>query len=98
MKAPILNADGSCPDCLRSWRQCAWHIADGLREDRERSEMLRRVCAAQRADEIGRVCARYELESDEMQTREEKAEEILRVSRFRQWNSNRARAYNSKKT
>jgi hypothetical protein len=33
--------------------------------------------AVAREHEIARVCARYELESDEFQTREQKAEKIL---------------------
>jgi len=78
MNAPTMNADGSCPACLRSWRQCDWHIAEGLRRDRERSAMFARVCRRASAEEIARTCARYELESDEFQTREEKAERILR--------------------
>jgi hypothetical protein len=38
-----------------------------------RSEAIRHAADALKAGEIARVCARYELESDEFRTREEKA-------------------------
>ena len=73
---PVLRADGSCPVCSSGW-VCAYHQEAGLRRDRERSAVLRRVCESMRAAEIGRVCARFELESDEFQTREQKAGRII---------------------
>lgn len=74
--APTLRPDGSCPACSGGW-SCPYHIAEGLRRDAEQSALLRRVAAAQRENEIARVCSRFELESDERGTREEKAAEIL---------------------
>lgn len=73
---PVLRRDGSCPACMGG-NVCRWHQEDGLRRDREGMDNLRRVCASAHAHEIGRICARYELESDEGGTREEKAERIL---------------------
>ena len=40
-------------------------------------EAIRRVCEAGHLQEIARICARFELESDEFLTREQKAEAIL---------------------
>lgn len=77
--APVLRADGSCPACSGGW-VCAFHRSQGLRADRERSAMLRRVCAGIRANRIAEVCARFELESDEGGTREEKAARMLAAS------------------
>jgi len=79
MNAPTMNPDGSCPKCLFAggWH-CEWHQAEAVRRCRERSAMAARVCRRATDEDIARTCARYELESDEFQTREEKAERILR--------------------
>lgn len=77
MPEPVMNADGSCPACARAWRRCEWHIAADLRADREKWDMLRQVLASARLHEIGRICARYELESDEGGTAYEKGARIL---------------------
>ena len=82
MKAPTLRQDGSCPACVGGW-QCAFHIAAGLEEDRQRSRTLARVVAGQRENEIARVCWLYELESDEGGTREEKAARLLGIESAR---------------
>lgn len=75
-KKPKTRADGSCSACVGGW-QCAWHQAEGVRVDRERGEMLRAVSANARKYDIAHLCARFELESDEMTTREQKAEHYL---------------------
>ena len=72
MKSPTLRSDGSCPACSGGWT-CSFHIAEGLRKDKENAATLRRVCESAKVNELARICARFELESDEMQTREEKA-------------------------
>jgi hypothetical protein len=76
MKKPLILSDGSCSACVGGW-QCAWHQNEGVRLDRERGAMLRRVSANSRQYEIARVCSRFELESDEGGTREEKAERYM---------------------
>lgn len=73
---PETYPDGACKACLGG-NKCDWHIERDAENDRKRSEMLRRVCAGIRANEIGRVCSRYELESDEFMTREQKAEALI---------------------
>ena len=70
---------GTCLDCVGrvGHGRCAFHAAEDRQRERTFSALLQRTVEAMRADEIGRICARYELESDEMQTREEKAASIL---------------------
>lgn len=46
-------------------------------QERRKSDALRWAVRHHRAAEIDRVCARYELESDEFQTAEEKAQELI---------------------
>ena len=79
MNKPTLRKDGSCSACCGGW-QCAWHQAEGVRRDRERGAMLRRISAVSWQYEIARVCSRFELESNEGGTREEKAERYLAVN------------------
>ena len=64
--------DGACMACAGGWK-CAYHIQEDAIADRKRSELLRSVAAGIAQTRIYRVCARFELESDEMATREEKA-------------------------
>ena len=47
------------------------------RKDKQQRETLRQVCIAHRENEISRICARYELESDEFYTAREKAERYM---------------------
>lgn len=74
MKRPALLADGSCSACVLGggW-QCKFHQEELAALDRERAAMFKRVAAHVRASRIESICARYELESDEFQTREQKA-------------------------
>ena len=76
MNAPTLRPDGSCPACIGGW-QCAFHQAEGVRRDREKYARLRDVCRIAAGRDIARVCLRYELESDEFSTREQKALAIM---------------------
>ena len=73
MTAPRENKDGSCPNCMADYSSCKFHrMADDLREKNLR-ETIRGIVAHSKAERLGRICAKYELESDEMMTREEKA-------------------------
>jgi hypothetical protein len=74
--APKLRADGSCPQCVGGW-QCAYHQQQGVVADKLRSEAIRLASESLRRAEISRVCARYELETDEAGTREDKAHKVI---------------------
>jgi hypothetical protein len=67
---------GRCTLCIGG-NLCKPCQADGVKRDRERWAMLRAVSAQQAQDRVYRCCARYELESDEMQSREDKARAII---------------------
>ena len=74
--APKPRDDGSCPQCIGGW-QCAYHQQQGIALDRSRSEAIKLASESLRRAEISRVCARYELETDEAGTCEDKALRIL---------------------
>lgn len=78
VKAPVINPDGTCSSCTSGggW-VCAFHRAESLRQDERNAQTLRRVVENARHHEIYRVCAQHELESDEFQTREDKARHII---------------------
>jgi len=80
-KEPPKDERGACTACRGGWL-CQWHKDEGLRKDAERSAVLRRVCQSIREAEIARVCSRFELESDEGGTREEKASRYLESGVF----------------
>ena len=73
---PAIHEDGSCTACAGGW-MCEYHQQESLRRDERLSAALRLSNKAARANEIARICAHYELESDEYQTREQKAELLL---------------------
>lgn len=73
---PETYPDGACKACAGGWK-CAYHIAEDAERDRQMSAVLRRACEGIRINRIARVCARFELESDEFLTREQKAEAML---------------------
>ena len=50
-----------------------------MEESRALGVMLREISASLHADELSRTCARHELESDEFQTREQKASQMLGI-------------------
>lgn len=81
---PTMNPDGSCPACIGGWL-CSWHQQEGLRRDREQAAVLRRARAGIRQNIIARICAEHELESDEFQTAEQKAELIMEMNRPAFW-------------
>ena len=73
---PDTYPDGACKACVGGWK-CAFHIAEDEERERRMSDVLRQAVAGIRATRIARVCARFELESDEFLTREQKAEAML---------------------
>lgn len=48
--------------------------------ERDRAQLIREVCEGIRSAKINRICARFELESDEMQTAEQKAAAMLEAN------------------
>lgn len=68
--------DGSCSACSGGWL-CKACQNDNARSYGEQADMFRRVAAYSRSERVARVCARYELESDEGGSREEKAAAML---------------------
>ena len=67
---PPKRADGSCSACAGGWN-CVFHQVEGLLADDRRAEAIAGASRALHEMEIARTCARYELERDEFQTREE---------------------------
>lgn len=75
---PAIDARGACLACASNggW-VCDWHKEESAQRDRDLSAMFVRVSASNKANRIAEVCSRFELESDEMLTREEKAELMI---------------------
>ena len=73
---PDFYPDGACKACAGGWK-CAFHIAEDAEREKRRHEVLRRTVAGIQQTRIYRVCARFELESDEFLSREQKAEAML---------------------
>lgn len=73
---PDTYPDGACKACVGGWK-CAFHIAEDAERDRRMADVLRQAVAGIRQTRIARVCSRFELESDEFLTREQKAELML---------------------
>lgn len=73
---PPRRVDGTCAACVGGWL-CKYHQQTTAlhwnREQNRNAAMMIRV----RRDELHRIAARYELESDEFYTAEQKAEAIL---------------------
>ncbi len=76
MNAPKLRPDGACPDCIGGWL-CAYHQRQGLDNDRKRSQAIKSAVRSLRNQELQRIMARYELESDEFLSAEQKAVAIM---------------------
>lgn len=64
--------DGSCSTCLGG-NLCRHCSADSAKRDAIFSRVLQQAAAGIRENRIARVCSRFELESDEFLTREQKA-------------------------
>lgn len=65
-----------CPTCIGGWL-CKSCQQEGLIRDRQRMAAVRDVCQSYRRMAIDRLCSRFELESDEFSTAEEKAIALL---------------------
>jgi hypothetical protein len=72
---PPSPEDARCPDCRGGW-QCPHHQALGVELWNARQAMLRDVADHQRQIARDRIAARYELESDEYLTADQKAERM----------------------
>ncbi len=64
--------DGHCQSCIGGWL-CKDCQGDSAKRERQFSIVLKQVTNNIRANAIARVCQMHELESDEMQSREQKA-------------------------
>lgn len=73
---PGTYSNGACRGCAGG-NKCAWHIEEDAKRDLQWSKELSRICGHIKQARIERVYSRFELESDEMATREEKAESML---------------------
>lgn len=76
MKARF-DSSGRCNLCMGGWL-CEPCQQDGLERDKRKMEAIRFSNNLSKEMEIGMICSRHELESDEFQTREQKAERYLR--------------------
>lgn len=70
------RSDGSCSTCAGGW-MCKACQADAAKRDAAFSAVLRSAAEGIKQTRIARVCARFELESDEGGTRSEKAAAML---------------------
>ena len=60
MNKPEIREDGSCSEC-GSGHQCEWHQIDGVRKDRERSKILREVCARAFQNDLAAIGPKLDL-------------------------------------
>ena len=79
LSKPALRSDGTCSACLGG-NLCRFCQEEGLKRDRELSRVLARAVVGIRETRIARVCSRFELESDEFLTREQKAQQMLEAN------------------
>lgn len=79
MKTLRFRPDGSCALCSGGWL-CKVCQADNAERERRQSATIAAAARGIRATRIARVCARFELESDEMATREQKAAAMLAIN------------------
>jgi len=74
---PAKLADGTCLACVeRGGWLCEYHQQAGLVADRKRAQVVRLAVQGLQRAELERICARYELESDQFATAAEKAEQV----------------------
>ncbi len=76
IETPTYYDDGACKLCLGKGL-CDYHKIEGVKRDKIKSSILRSSAVAARIANIDYICARYELESDELFTADEKAISIL---------------------
>lgn len=77
MNAPPTYPDGSCIGCLNNLPRCEFHEIEERAREKAARETLARVVERSRQNDLARICARHELESDEMSTRWQKAEALM---------------------
>ena len=82
MTKPPTLSDGSCAECCGRSGPCAYHSAEGIKRDRERSQALATAARGARAAELARIAARFEFESDQYATATEKAAAYLETGRI----------------
>lgn len=78
MKRPQLDKNGACPDCSGGW-MCAYHQRTTAAAWEKRQAAIRDAVRMARAAARDRIAARWELESDEFETADQKAERMLAV-------------------
>jgi hypothetical protein len=78
MKRPQLDENGACPDCSGGWLcpRCQRETAAAWEK---RQAAIRDAVRMARAAARDRIAARFELEGDEFETADQKAERMLAV-------------------
>jgi hypothetical protein len=76
MKKPKPDKDGACPDCAGGW-MCAYHQRTTAADWEKRQARLKVAARVARNAARDRIAARFELESDEFETADQKAERML---------------------
>jgi hypothetical protein len=76
---PAKTSDGACSACVAGACRCEFHANRDAEREAAFSAVLQRCAASVRSYAIAATCARFELESDEFLTREEKAAGIITI-------------------
>lgn len=66
-----------CLDCIRHLPACPRHKREMQEKEESQRVAIREAVQGWKTAEISRICLRFELESDERSTREEKAARYL---------------------
>ncbi len=82
MTKPATLPDGTCRECCGRSGPCAYHQAEGQRQWETKWRTVAAAARGARAAELARVAARFEFESDQFQTAEEKAAAYLKTGRI----------------
>ncbi len=78
VKKPELDKNGACPYCVGGWL-CAYHQRTTTEAWNKRQAAIRDSARMARAAARDRIAARFELESDEFETADAKAERMLAI-------------------
>lgn len=70
-------SNGACKACVAWYPSCLFHRWEDSQQDLALSAALRSASEGFRLRDIAEVCCRFELDSDGVQTRTQKAERIL---------------------
>ena len=76
LQPPALRPDGACPECLGRGL-CDYHKQTTQAAWIKRERALQSAGRATIAGRIARICASFELESDEFYTAEQKAQQYI---------------------